>query len=211
MSFRMEIWPLRESRRDFARALLDRMDIYWTRVTTVGHDSAPPGGARCRVVGTRAQCDYAPSRIDKQRLRALLNGWMWCGREGRYMDLRRVERFQNPRMSSRSVAFEAIRQNRPAGAVMFLHEEIERSTAPYFFGPRLWDGWGYNQYFSNLLRWDDHHCHGLVARVAWEYARTRAGGGPSLHPVWQAARYWLDENRNRGPYRYYAFRFEEDA
>jgi hypothetical protein len=211
MSFLSDIYPLRTRRREFAMALLERMDYNWTRVTTVGHGSAPPGGARCRSVGTRTpQCDYAPSRNDKQRLTALLNGWKWCGREGRYLDLERVGRFENQRMSSRSVAFEAIRQNRPAGAVMFLHEEIERSRTPHFFGPGLWDGWGYDQYYSNLLYWDDHHCHGLIPQVAFRYARTRQAGAPSIHPVWRAARYWLTENRTRGPYRYYVFRFEED-
>lgn len=199
-SFAEDIYPHRTSRRAFVTALLGKIDTNWTQVVSVGGATEVPGDVqRCRIDMSRGDfsCDYAPVHMDKVRIRALLRGW---AREvsDRYLDLNLVNRLHMRRHESQQAAFDLLRQNAPAGAVQFLMDEIEHNRMPHFFGTQLWDGWGYNQYFSALLHWDDGHCYGLINALRREQGRFGAGGTPGH--LWAAVRRWIAANQRNGVY-----------
>ena len=198
-SFAQDIHPFRTRRAEFTRRLLGKVDREWTRVVAVAGARNPPGDVlRCRIGDGTFRCDYAPVHLDKARIRALLRAW---GRQisDRYLDLQLVQRLHNRRHQSVDSAFDILRRNAPAGAVQFIMNEVERNNSPHFFGTGLWDGWGYNEYFSALLHWDDRHAYGLVNELRREEGRFGAGGTPAH--IWAAAPRWLAGNQNRGIYR----------
>lgn len=198
-SFAEDIYPLRNQRAAFTRSLLTKVDRNWTRVTNVGYASSPPGDVqRCTINNSTFRCDYTPVFLDKRRIKAVLRAW---GRSisDRYLDLNRLNNLDHRRHSSEPAAFALLRQNAPAGAVMFVMNEIEHSREPHFFGRNLWEGWGYNEYFSAMLHWDDRHCYGVINALRREQGRYGAGGTPGY--LWAAARRWLAANQHNGIYR----------
>jgi len=200
-SFAEDIYPHRTDRANFTQRLLGKIDRSWTRVTAVGQGSHVPGDVqRCRIDMSRGSysCDYAPVDLDKRRVRAVLKAWRRSISD-RYLELQLVKRFEHRRHESVQAAFDLIRQNAPSGAVMFLMNEIEHNRMPYLFGPNLWDGWGYNEYFSALLHWDDRHCYGLINELRREQGRYGAGGTPGH--LWAGVRNWIAANQSNGVYR----------
>ena len=167
-----------------------------------GGDRIPGDVQRCRIDMNRGDfsCDYEPVEMDKRRVRTLLKGWRRSISD-RYLDLQLVNRLEHRRHPSVESAFHLLRQNAPTGCVMFLLNEIERNRQPYFFGRNLWDGWGYNQYFSALLHWDDRHCYGVINELRREQGRYGAGGTPGH--LWAAVRNWIAANQSNGVYREY--------
>ncbi len=199
-SFAEDVYPHRTDRARFTRVLLRKIDS-WSEVTSVGYGDHVPGDVqRCRIDMNRGSysCNYAPVDADKRRIRGLLRGWNRTVSD-RYLDLQLVQRMENRRHASVQAAFELIRQNAPAGCVMFLMNEIERNRQPHFFGRSLWDGWGYDQFFSALLHWDDRHCFGLINALRREQGRYGAGGTPGH--LWAAVRNWIAANQSNGVYR----------
>jgi hypothetical protein len=188
-SFAEDIYPLRFRRARFIKRLLAKVDTDWTRITSVRHLRNLPGSLR--------RYNTNPAFRDKRRIKALLNAW-GRGYHDRYLDLQRFRSLDNRRYRSESEAFNLLKQNAPTGAVMFVMNEIERSWEPYFFGRNLWEGWGYNAYFSYLLRWDDQHCHGLVDALLFEEGTHHHGTPPFS---WAAVRRWLVANQTRLLYR----------
>ncbi|MEW8692862.1 MAG: hypothetical protein AB2535_17620 [Candidatus Thiodiazotropha endolucinida] len=198
-SFAQDIYPHRHNRSSLTQSLLSKVDTNWTRVVPVGHASSPPGDVlRCVINGSRIQCNYTPTFLDKRRIRALLKAW---GRtiSDRYLDLNRINNLDSRRHDSEQAAFDLLRQNAPRGAVMFIMNSISQSRQPYFIGQNLWEGWGYNEYFSALLNWDDRHCYGLINTLRREQGRYGAGGTPGH--LWAATRRWLASNQDKGIYR----------
>ena len=72
----------------------------------------------------------------------------------------------------------------------------------------MFDNYDFNTYYSAMLRWDDYHCFGLIRELQMQEQRTVGMGGSTLHPVWQAARNWLQANRDIGVYWYYNLEFQ---
>lgn len=201
MSFAADIYPHRNNRVLFTQRLESKVDSEWTQVVRVGNNPDVPGDVRrCEIEEGSIRCDYAPVFMDKKRIKGLLKAW---GRRisDRYLDLNLINRLDLRRHASESAAYDLLRQNAPMGAVMFVMNEIENSRQPYFYGSNLWDGWGYNQYFSALLRWDDRHCYGLINALRQEQGRYGVGGTPAH--LWAATRHWLAENQRNGIYQQY--------
>lgn len=205
-SFAEDVYPLRYRRADFTQALIARIESQWRTVTTVGHRRDVPGDVqRCAIEGRSFRCDYAPVIMDKKRVKTLLRAWSRQISD-RYLDLQYLNRLANRRHESERSAFDLIRQNAPAGAVAFVMNQIEGSRQPHFFGRELWSGWGYNEFFSALLHWDDRHCYGVVNYLRREQGRYGAGGTPGN--FWAAVRTWLAENQNNGVYQEFGLRMQ---
>lgn len=197
--FAEEIYPLRTNRAAFAAALLTKVDANWSQVTAAGGGSERPGDVqRCRIEGSGFRCDYAPVFMDKKRVKAVLQAFARQISD-RYLDLQSVNVLDHRSHESEQAAFDALRQNAPRGAVRFIFNELAASRSPYFFGPNLWQGWGYNEYFSALLHWDDRHVFGLINALRREQGRYGAGGTPGH--LWAATRRWIVENQRNGVYQ----------
>jgi len=141
----------------------------------------------------------------RRRVEALLRAWR---REitDRYLDLALLGniRMRGPYRSLHQV-FDLIRQNSPPGAVWFIRNAIEESRTWPFFGRNLTvfvdtarQHFDYNDYFGQLLQWDNDHCHGLLPKLSDELS----GARPQDY-VWQAAGRWIAQNQRIGVYRYY--------
>lgn len=210
MSFQSEIYPYRTNRVEFTSRLLRNLDS-WTEVTNLPISRERPGFVqRCQISGHSFECNYTPAWMDKRRIRALLKAWSRQISD-RYLDLNLVSRGETRSNSTTQIAFDNIRRNKSAGgAVSFIMNELEwerTNNSPTFFGQNMYDNYGYNTYFTYLLRWGDLHCYGLIRELQMQEARHSIGGGSSLHPVWRAAKDWLYRNRNNGVYAYYNLQY----
>lgn len=199
MSWRSEIYPYRNDRAQFTSRLWHKVDTDWREVAEIVPADGMPGGMqRCEIRNSTVVCDRHPNYLDRSRLKAVLKAWRRSISD-RYLDLERVIQMDQRGYPSRAEAFEEIRQNAPTGAVKFVMNELQESHSPAFIGPRLWDGWGYDTYFTYLLFWDDKHCYGLINYLRREQGRYAVGGTPGH--LWAAVRWWIYRNQHTGIYR----------
>ncbi len=142
-------------------------------------------------------CDFTVTLNDKKTARALLAAWSGKVTD-RYLDRQIIEQLaKNRRFRSVDEALALIRQNAPAGAVMFLHNEIPKWQPP-LFGAKLTSDWTYSSYFSMLLKFDIERCCGLIAELHRLANITGNTGGGSNSPVIDAAMIWIrHQQQNR--------------
>ena len=192
------VYPHRNNRAEFVRRLLSVLDTSWTRVSAPGHSSQVPGDiVRCRAEWGGMRCDYRPVHIDKARVRAVLRAAARMISD-RYLDLNLINRLDHRPWNSVDEAYRILRRNAPEGAVCFIYNTLADERMPYLLGDRVWDGWGYNEYFSQILHWDDRHAYGLVNTLRREEGRFGAGGTPTH--FWAATRRWVVQNHENGIY-----------
>lgn len=224
MSFKTEIYPYRTNRAQFTKRLLSKVDSEFKKVAPLEvafgmpgpyythHKSRVPGvdrpvafkypHKRCRFKTTfwmnkKIVCDFTVTLIDKKTVKALLKAWA-RQIDDRYLDRRRIDQMKRRKFRSMKEAFEAIRKNAPAGAVMFLGKEIEAWNKPALFGPKLNPHLEYNDYFSQLLKFDIERCGGLVEELARLHNMVGQTGGGSSSYVIDATMYWIHYQQKYG-------------
>ena len=214
MSFRDDIYPYRTNRQEFISRLQGRVDSDWTEVIALAslpRQERPGFMTRCHadINSGVVSCNYAPNSLDRRRVKALLRAWRRAISD-RYLDRESVLTCEGPAYPTVQLAFDKIRSNWPSGAVRFIMNELEyerTGDGMTFFGSSMSNVYDYDSYFTVLLGWDDVHCYGLLRALQLQSATHSGAGGSSVHPVWQAARNWLDQNRYSGVYGEYNLTF----
>lgn len=196
-SFATDIHPVRNQRHEFVGRLLARIDRDWREVKAVGHNVQMPGGVqREHIAGSTVQVNRAPVYMDKQRVGAVLKAYARVIPD-RYLDLQALRRFERRGYPNVQAALDTIQPNAPLGAVDFIYNSFGRAR-PALAGADLWDGWGFDEYFSAVLTWDDRHALGLANELRREYGRY-AAGGRQPH-FWAAVAEWVRRNQGQGIY-----------
>ncbi len=211
MSFQTEVYPHRNDRQLFPTLLLRKVDAEFTSIEAAGGTARQSvGGQRCDWRFNQGKgwwygagraihvCDYQATLTDKKVVKVLLRAWLRQISD-RYLDRQALRVFERRPFTSHEAAYDAIRQNAPGGAVKLLYNELAAATnGPLaLFGPNLPAHLTYNQYFSQMLAWDDAHCFGLVAELNRLKSVLTNGGGSSLAAALQAAANFISENGRR--------------
>ena len=225
MSFKTEIYPYRNNRMEFTSRLLKKVDTEFKKIEPVDiiHGSRNPGhhytaseknvpgvgsvlfkypNKRCQFrktdlwEGKKWECNFNVTLVDKSTIKALLKAWARMI-DDRYLDRDRIEQLRKRKFSSQKEAFDMIRQNAPLGAVMFLRNELEAWDDPPLFGAKLNLDYNYNDYYSQLLKFDIERCGGLVIELARLNEQVSLGTGSDSYVI-DAAMYWINYNQNHG-------------
>jgi hypothetical protein len=192
MSYRTEVYPLRNDIPRYVNALLTQLPSQWTQVLAI--EGRVPG----TVPGYGRRTSQTVAAMDKTRVRAMLDAWNRNrGLTDRYLDYQAVksrDRAYPVALGADAAvnqAFEAIRQNSPGGAVMFMSNAL--SQDPYVTRMRMTDHDSYDGAYSTLLNWDDFHCFGLRQYIdTFEAIGSGGGGGNStIGIVYRASRRWI--------------------
>jgi hypothetical protein len=205
MSFQTEIYPYRNNRQELPRRLLTKVDQEFTEIVPVSGYPIPRrniGGKRCRFklnIGNEV-CEYSATLQDKSIVKLLLKAWLRqiSDRYLDFADIQMLERASN-RLNGPEEYFKIIRNNSTdGGAVRFIYNELPNNI--YLFGSLINIKTTYNQYFSEMIAWDQIHFTGLLNHVN-TFVEQRSGGGNliSISHVFQAAMLYIVRDKKNNP------------
>lgn len=211
MSYRAEAYVVRNNLRAYIDVMLRHVQD-WSAIQGSGElGNLPPSALSSRT----------PTRFQKRRVRALLDAWNGYIDDG-YLDWEMIGRFNNRFSSVESVqqvngstpllgtsyverirrqrvelAYQVMRQDRPAGAIQSLGTVLSSNQLLNHVRGNVTDD--YNPFFSALLAWDDNRCYRVYAYLSRFGSLTgEMGGGSTTSVGEQAARRWISSRQRLG-------------